>query len=48
MKIWMTALAVLAACTGLLAADGPVKVEVNGTKTTGGFTVVASRIMYVA
>ena len=29
MKIWMTALAVLAACTGLLAADGPVKVEVK-------------------
>lgn len=29
MKIWMTALAVLAACTGLLAVDGPVKVEVK-------------------
>lgn len=29
MKIWMTALAVLAACTALLAADGPVKVEVK-------------------
>lgn len=29
MKIWMTALAVLTACTGLLAADGPVKVEVK-------------------